>query len=175
MTIDTSALSPRRVTLGLVTLFGTAVGAAGLVIGVAAGVGAVWHATNPSPPASVPAAATAGAAPSSGIHLVIKNVSTPEGSEPAYIGPGGVGAKTLFQVHVGVPTQVTIVNDTSVPHTFTSAALGVDVTVQPGPSTTHLTIKAGHAGDATWQCDVPCGAWVMDHDGYMKGEIEVLQ
>lgn len=173
MTMDTHSLSPGRTVLGLATLVTGAALSAGAVIGVAAGVGAVWHATNP--PGAAPAAAS-GAAPAkaSGITLTIKDVPTPGGSEPAYVGPSGkVGAPVLFQAKAGTATTVTIVNKSEEPHTFTSSALGVNVTVPPGPSTVHFSIDPKKPGTFSWDCAVPCGAWVMSHAGYMRGQLEV--
>lgn len=173
MTVDTHGLSPSRTALGLATLFGGAALTAGAVIGVAAGVGAVWHATNPPGAAPAAAAAAPGGA-SSTIKLVVENVKTPDGQEPAFVGPNGPGAKVLFQLHVGTATTVSIVNKSGQPHTFSSSALGLDVTVPPGGGTAHFTVDPKQAGTATWDCSVPCGAWVMAQAGYMTGQVQVL-
>lgn len=175
MVLDTHGLSTKRTVLGLATLLGGAALAAGAIVGTAAGVGAVWHATNPSsaaPGASAPAAA---AAPkSTGIALTVKDVKTPEGSQPAYVGPNGTGAKVLFSVKAGEATTVTITNRSDQPHTFSSSALGVNVMVPPGPSTVHFTVDAKKPGLESWDCTVPCGAWTMSHAGYMQGSVKVL-
>jgi len=175
MTVNNHALDPRQVVLGLTALFVALVVAVAVVIGAAAGIGAVWHATNPSSSRSNHAQAVSSGAPgSASVKLVIENVKTPDGSEPAYVGPGGVGDPVLFSVHRGVSTLVTVVNKTGVPHTFTSTVLGLDVTVPAGPSTVHFTVDAAQSGTAAWQCDFPCGAWVMSQTGYMMGTIKVL-
>jgi hypothetical protein len=167
--MSVGTLSPRRTALGLATLLGAIAVVVGVVIGAVAGIGAAWHATNPTSGAP---AALASAGPS--VHVVIKNVTTPDGTEPAYVGPGGVGQQVLFQLKEGTPTLVTIVNDSDQPHTFTSAALGVNETIPPGPSTVHFTIDAKVTGNEDWECNVPCGAWVMAHEGYMMGDVEVV-
>lgn len=172
MSVDTHGLSPRRTALGLATLFGGALLSAGAVIGVAAGVGAVWHATNP--PSAAPAAVAAAAPKQASVLVTIKNVKTPGGEQPAYIGPNGVGSPVLFQLHEGTATTLTIVNKSDQPHTFTSAGLGVNVMVPPGPATVHVHLDAKKAGTLPWDCTVPCGAWVMSHTGYMTGSVKVV-
>jgi hypothetical protein len=167
-------MARRHVLLGLVTLTGGVALAGGAVIGVAAGVGAVWHATNPSAAAPAASAGAAAASPkTSGVHLVIEDVKTPGGEQPAYVGPNGVGSPVLFQVPAGTSTSVTLVNKSDIPHTFTSTALGLNVTVPPGPATVHFTVDPRSAGKVSWQCAFPCGAWVMSHEGYMEGFVEV--
>lgn len=175
MALDTHGLSPKRTALGLATLLGGAVLAAGAVIGTAAGVGAVWHATNPSPSPSPAAAAAAAAGPhKAAVSLTIEDLKTPGGTQPAYVGPNGKGAKVLFDLKAGVPTTITISNHSAQPHTFSSSALGVNLFVPPGPSTVHVTIDAKKPGTVPWDCSVPCGAWVMSHAGYMQGSLKVL-
>lgn len=174
MTIDAHTLSPRRTALGLATVFGGLVVTAGLAIGVTAGVGAAWHATNPPGAAPASAAAAAASPAQASVKLVIENVSTPQGSEPAFVGPNGAGKPVLFSLHAGTTTEVTLVNKTEEPHTFTSSALGVNVTVPPGPATVHFSIHPKAPGKASWDCSVPCGAWVMAQAGYMIGAVEVL-
>jgi hypothetical protein len=167
--MSVGTLSPRRTALGAATFFAVAAVAVGIVIGAVAGIGAAWRATNP---VSGAPAALASSGPA--VHIVIENVSTPDGTEPGYVGPGGAGARVLFQLKQGTPTLVTIVNKSDQPHTFASAALGVDETIPPGPSTVHFTVDAKVAGDVQWECNVPCGAWVMAHAGYMMGDVEVV-
>lgn len=173
MTASPHPLSPGRTMLGLATLFGGAALSAGAIIGVAAGVGAVWHATNP--PAAAPAAAApaAGSTGAGGITLTIENVKTPSGEEPAFVGPNGVGSPVLFQLHAGTSTTVTIVNKSEEPHTFDSSALGIEEAIPPGPATVHFTVDPKSAGKDTWDCVVPCGAWVMAKTGYMQGYVGV--
>ena len=168
-------LTPGRTVLGLATLLGGVALAGGAVIGVAAGVGAVWHATNPPGGARAGGAARAAdAAAAAGIKLVIKDVQTPQGEQPAYVGPSGlVGSPVLFDLDAGTKTNVTIVNESQMPHSFTSPALGVNVTIPPGPSTVHFSVDPKSAGKVSWQCTFPCGSWVMSHVGYMEGFVEV--
>lgn len=172
---STQQLSSRRVAVGLGSLLGGVALSAAAVIGVAAGVGAVWHATNPA--AAVAAAAPAGAPAGGGaaLSITIENVKTPEGEQPAFVGSNGAGAAVLATLTANQSTSVTIVNKTPMPHTFTSAALGVNETIPPGPATVHLTLDPKQAGVANWQCEVPCGTWAMAHPGYMTGSIKVVQ
>ena len=106
------------------------------------------------------------------IDLTIKDVKTPEGSEPAYVGPGGVGAASLFTAAAGKPVQVVVDNKDSMPHTFTVPSVGLNETIAPD-ATTKFTVTPGSAGSVTWYCSVPCGSWVMSHAGYMRGSFTV--
>ncbi len=169
---NTQPLSSRRVAVGIGSLLGGVALSAAAVIGVAAGVGAVWHATNPS--VAPAAAATPASSGGASLTLTIKMASTPGGEAPVYVGSNGVGAPILATLTAGVPTSVTIVNKSPMPHTFTSAALGVNETIPPGPSTVHFTVKATKTGLVSWDCEVPCGSWVMSHAGYMTGELKVV-
>ena len=136
----------------------------------------MWHATNPPANAASPAAAAAAAASpkAAGVSLTIEDVKTPSGTQPAFVGPNGPGAKVLFSLKAGVATTVTITNHSDQPHTFTSSALGVNVFVPPGPATVHVRVDAKKAGTLPWDCSVPCGAYVMSHAGYMQGSVKVL-
>jgi uncharacterized cupredoxin-like copper-binding protein len=82
-------------------------------------------------------------------------------------------SKTNFAVKVGQPTRLRINNTDSGPHSITSAATGVSITVQPGVHT--YTILATTAGRFEWMCVIPCdsdaGGWAMTHPGYMAGYI----
>ncbi len=113
-----------------------------------------------------------GVASSETVKLQIKGVTTPEGSEPAYVGSGGVGAAVLFTAKVGEKVTVVVTDHDVMPHTFTSPDLGVDADISPGSSTT-FTFTPTAAGTYTWYCSVPCGDWVMSHVGYMKGSVTV--
>ncbi len=106
------------------------------------------------------------------VDLTIKDVKTPEGSEPAYVGPSGVGAASLFTAAAGKPVQVVVDNKDSMPHTFTVPSLGLNETIAPDATTT-FTVTPGSAGSVTWYCSVPCGSWVMSHAGYMRGSFTV--
>ena len=170
---NSEELSPRRVALGIGSLFGGIALSAAAVIGTAAGVGAVWHATNP--PGATARAAAVRANSGSSLTITIKNVQTPGGPQPAYVGPNGPGAAVLATLTAGSATTLTIVNTTPMPHTFTAPALGINESVPPGPATVHVTLDPKQAGVVSWQCEVPCGSWVMAHAGYMMGSLKVVQ
>lgn len=65
---------------------------------------------------------------------------------------------------------------TGVSHTFTIAALGVNVPIAPKSKTT-FTFHTGAAGPLVWQCMDPCGSgptgWggAMATKGYMTGQV----
>lgn len=107
------------------------------------------------------------------VALTIENVKSPEGSEPAFVGPGRKpGAAVLFSVTAHAEVKVVVVNHDSGPHTFTAPGLGVNVTLAAGAKTTFQFAAPG-AGTYVWYCEVPCGPWVMSHPGYMKGKVTV--
>ncbi len=119
-------------------------------------------------------APTAAQLPSAGsISVAIKDITTPIGTtEPAYFGPGGKGAASLFTIKAGTTEKVVFKNSDAMPHTFTVPSLGLNVMVPPmGSITQSISVKT--AGTYTWYCSVPCGSWVMTHDGYMKGTFTV--
>ncbi len=111
-------------------------------------------------------------APNVVIKLDIKDVSTPEGQEPAYVGAGGVGAASLFSIKAGEKVEVDVNNQDSMPHTFTVDSLNLHATINP-MATSSFTFVAKTAGTYSWYCEVPCGSWVMSNLGYMKGTFEV--
>ena len=82
-------------------------------------------------------------------------------------------SKTNFAVKVGQPTRLRIANADDVPHSITSAATGVSITVRPGVHT--YTMVATKAGRFEWVCVIPCDSdangWAMTHPGYMAGYI----
>ena len=165
-------LSRERVALGLVGLVGALVLLGGFAIGVTAGIGAVWRATNPPAPRSV--ASGPGSSAGASVRIVIKTVSTPDGKEPAFVGPNGVGAPVLFSAVVGRTTEVTIVNDSPEAHIFDLSSLGVStLQIAPGPATVHFSIDPRSVGKASWQCLFPCGSWVMSQSGYMFGSVKL--
>jgi heme/copper-type cytochrome/quinol oxidase subunit 2 len=106
------------------------------------------------------------------INLQISNVSTPEGLEPAYIGPKGKGAADIFTVKVGTEVEVVVKNSDAMPHTFTVPQLGINISIAP-MTTTKFNFTAKTSGTYSWYCAVPCGSWVMSHVGYMKGYFKV--
>lgn len=106
------------------------------------------------------------------VNLQINDVNTPDGSQPAYVGPSGVGAQVLFTAKAGTTVKVVVANHDPMPHTFTAADLGVNATINP-ESTTTFTVTPTAAGTFSWYCSVPCGDWVMSHPGYMKGSVTV--
>ena len=112
------------------------------------------------------------AASSTAVDVSIKDVTTPEGSEPAYVGSGGVGAASLFSMKAGTTVQVVVDNKDAMPHTFTVPSLGLNETISP-MAVTKFTLTAKTAGTVTWYCAIPCGGYVMSHPGYMKGSFTV--
>jgi uncharacterized cupredoxin-like copper-binding protein len=82
-------------------------------------------------------------------------------------------SRTNFAVKVGQPTTLRIDNTDGSPHSITSTAAGVSITVLPGVHT--YTIVAKAAGRFEWMCIIPCdsdaGGWAMTHPGYMAGYI----
>ncbi len=143
-------------------------------------------ATTTAPATTAPAAPATTAAPSGSaaeshendashvsISLTIKNIKTPGGEQPAYVGPNGVGADTLFSVTSGQSVTVTVKNEDSGFHTFTAANLGLAVTIKPLATTT-FSFRPTTAGTYQWKCDIPCGGWVMSHLGYMTGNLDVV-
>jgi uncharacterized cupredoxin-like copper-binding protein len=82
-------------------------------------------------------------------------------------------SRTNFAVKVGQPTRLRINNADDVPHSITSAATGVSITVRPGVHT--YTMVAKTAGRFMWMCVIPCDSdangWAMTHPGYMAGYI----
>jgi heme/copper-type cytochrome/quinol oxidase subunit 2 len=165
---------------GLAVLAAGGVLTAAVLLGLVAAAAALWEAVTgvpdaAPPPAGVPARhATVGVrGPELVVHITIRDVATPEGSEPAYVGPAGVGAASLFSVRAGTEVVLEILNDSGMPHTFTVPSLGLDAPVAPsGVSVVRFTPR--HPGRLVWFCDVPCGAWVMSHQGYMRGVVTVV-
>ncbi|MGI8802650.1 MAG: cupredoxin domain-containing protein [Solirubrobacteraceae bacterium] len=82
-------------------------------------------------------------------------------------------SRTDFAVKVGQPQLVRIDNEDGSPHSITSTAAGVSITVLPGVHT--YTILATRAGRFEWVCVIPCDSgangWAMTHPGYMAGYI----
>lgn len=106
------------------------------------------------------------------IDVQISDISTPEGTEPAYIGPGGKGAADIFTIKAGTEVQLVVKNGDAMPHTFTVAQLGINLSVAP-MATAKINFTAKTSGTYSWYCAVPCGSWVMSHVGYMKGYFKV--
>jgi hypothetical protein len=80
---------------------------------------------------------------------------------------------TDFAVHVGQPLTLTIDNTDDVPHSITSPAAGVNITIQPGVHDYKLVVN--EAGHFQWFCVIPCDSdakgWAMEHAGFMAGYI----
>ncbi|MDA8372735.1 MAG: cupredoxin domain-containing protein [Actinomycetota bacterium] len=112
------------------------------------------------------------AAAATTVDITIKDVTTPEGSEPAYVGSGGVGAASLFSMKAGTTVEIVVDNKDAMPHTFTVPSLGFNQTISP-QAVTKFKVTAKTAGTVTWYCAIPCGSWVMTHPGYMKGSFTV--
>lgn len=74
-------------------------------------------------------------------------------------------------------TATSVVPTSNAAHTFTIAALGVNV-VSPGNSTVTFTLDLTGPGSYTWECMAPCGAdgatgVPMGDSGYMTGTMTV--
>lgn len=83
-----------------------------------------------------------------------------------------------FSVGAGETVRVTVYNYDDMPHSFTSAQLGTNVTIPGGsedkPSVTTFTFQAPQkAGSYEWYCAMPCDPWAMSHDGFMRGHVTV--
>jgi hypothetical protein len=171
-----SGVGERRA-VGLAVLFGALLLAAAAVLGLTAGVGAVWSAVTSGSGTATGRAASGPAAPASShgltVPISIRMVSTPDGQEPAYVGPGGVGARSLFTAKAGEPVTLVVDNDSGMPHTFTVSALGLNASVGPSAEGLRITFTPHRPGSYFWQCLVPCGPWTMSHVGYMEGYFTV--
>jgi membrane fusion protein, multidrug efflux system len=81
--------------------------------------------------------------------------------------------QTEFAVHVGQPLTLKIDNTDDVPHSITSPAAGVNITIQPGVHDYKLIVN--EAGRFQWFCVIPCDSdakgWAMEHAGFMAGYI----
>ena len=109
------------------------------------------------------------------VHITIQDVSTPDGSEPAFVGPNGVGAGTLFTAHVGKPVVMTVVNHSTTMHSFTAPGLGVNKMIAVGATVTIKFTPKKAANAISWSCVLPCGDYAMSQIGYMKGYVKVLK
>lgn len=107
------------------------------------------------------------------VHVNIQNVTTPDGSQGAYVGSGGVGNAVLFTAHVGQPVVLVVNNESFMAHDFHVATLGLDKSIGTGATVT-IKFTPKKAGLIKWDCPVPCGDWVMAHMGYMEGYLKVL-
>jgi uncharacterized cupredoxin-like copper-binding protein len=175
----------RPVAVAALTLAGLAAILVGLVAGAFALAGVVYGvravAVTISPGAHQGAHATTttpggGAPGGSGgpvIQLDIKDVALPAGGTgPVFVGPGGVGVPVLFTVKAGQTVTVVVHSSDSMMHTFTMNDFGVNQIINPSGSAT-FSFTPKKAGTFEWICEVPCGTWVMSHDGYMVGKVVV--
>ncbi len=83
-----------------------------------------------------------------------------------------------FSVEAGDTVHVTVYNYDDMPHTFTSADMGVNEKIAAGseekPSETTFTFTAPQkSGSYEWFCALPCDPWAMNHIGYMRGRVTV--
>ncbi|MHB1570715.1 MAG: cupredoxin domain-containing protein [Solirubrobacteraceae bacterium] len=74
-----------------------------------------------------------------------------------------------FYVRAGHPIKLVIHNTDNVPHSITSPAAGVNITIRPGTHT--YTLVVDKTGRFQWHCRYPCDPYSMAHDGYMMGYI----
>jgi heme/copper-type cytochrome/quinol oxidase subunit 2 len=107
------------------------------------------------------------------VKIMIRDVTTPDGTEPAFVGSDGVGKTPLFVVTANESVKVLVENTTDVYHTLVSGSLGLSVNINP-TTTTSFTFIPGAPGTYTFNCLDPCGPWVMSHAGYMEGELKVV-
>jgi hypothetical protein len=154
---------------------------AAIVFGLTAGVAQIWSAVAGGPSGSTASAAAPIVLPA-GAHVQqitmridpppLDGVRNPLGQ----VVDGYVPAS--FTMTAGVTTEVTVYNYDTFPHTWTSAALGVNTTMPAGsptaPSVTHFLIHPRSAGTFFWHCETPCNAWSMSHIGYMEGYVKVV-
>lgn len=122
-------------------------------------------------------AAEIGSAPSQHVKLVIKS-----DEEKGRKGPDGLWHDAFlpadFSVKAGATVTVTVYNYDDMPHSFTAAALGENVTIPGGseskPGKVTFTFHAPKkAGRYAWYCAMPCDPWAMAHTGFMKGYVRV--
>ncbi len=193
---DHPAHERKNLGAGLLTLFTAVVLGAGVVFGMTAGVGAIWTSVTSaggSPAGAAPAQATPAApggsstspsaaptAAPAAVHQIKLKVNPPP--------LGGVKASdgkvhdafvpAAFTMKVGQVYKVTVLNYDDASHSWTSDALGMNVTIKGGsdssPSTTTFTIRPTAAGTFLWYCAIPCDPWAMAHDGYMRGHVTVV-
>jgi plastocyanin len=84
-----------------------------------------------------------------------------------------------FTVHAGATVTVTVENQDSGPHTFTSPSMNVNQIISGGgsasaPQQVTFTFTApAKSGKYAWWCATPCDPWSMAHDGYMRGYVTV--
>ncbi|HUO73957.1 MAG TPA: hypothetical protein VMU39_24505 [Solirubrobacteraceae bacterium] len=83
-----------------------------------------------------------------------------------------------FTAKAGQTITVTVSNFDNAPHSYTSPALGLNVTIPAGgptkPHTVTFTFKAPtQPGSYEWFCALPCDPWAMAHDGYMRGHVTI--
>jgi heme/copper-type cytochrome/quinol oxidase subunit 2 len=160
-------------------LVGLAVLAAGILLfagslfGLTAGIGAVWNAVTGSGQVAAGSGSAGSAAGVVTIHLVVKDIPNSAGQ------PHQAFVPASFVMHSGETVRVSVTNYTSMPHTWTSQALGVNAMIPAGgsssPSSTTFTIHPGKAGTYDWQCEIPCDPWSMSHMGFMEGSVTVVK
>ena len=126
-------------------------------------------ASAPAPAASAPspAASTAATAKVVDLKLIPSYKRGPDGKKHDAF------TKTEFAVKVGQALRLRIDNTDNQPHSITSPAAGVNITVQPGIHT--YTLIVTKAGRFQWYCLYPCDSdangWAMQNPGYMSGYI----
>lgn len=169
-----------RLAAGLATLLVAVVLASGVIFGLTAGVGAIWHAVTTSPTAPAPQGSRPSSPPAVAaiaIRLLVNppplgGVKGPDGKVHDAFVPG------TFTMKAGSTYSVTVLNYDAFPHTWTSPELGVNAAVPAGsatnPSRITFTIHPKVAGVFAWFCATPCDPWAMMHDGYMRGHVTVI-
>jgi plastocyanin len=83
-----------------------------------------------------------------------------------------------FSVSAGQRVDVTVYNYDEGEHSFTSPAMGLNVTFEGGgESSPHRStfsfVAPRKVGRYEWFCAYPCDPWSMAHIGYMRGYVTV--
>ena len=91
---------------------------------------------------------------------------------------------TDITARAGQRVVVTVYNYDTGSHSFTSAALHLNVVFPAAsrtgvPSVKTFTFTAAKAGSYHWQCVMPCDdtakGWAMSHDEYMAGTVAITK
>lgn len=152
-----------------VTWLGVAATAVGLLV-------AAWVLTACGGSGSKPGAAAGNTAKPQAVKLIVKS-DTEHGKK----GPDGNWHDAFlpadFSVRAGAPVTVTVYNYDDAAHSFSSRDLGIDQIVPAGdansPSQTTFTFTPTRSGAFEWYCYPACDPWAMDHNGYMRGVVNV--
>ncbi len=174
-----------RLGRGILTLVLAVLVGSGLLFGLTAGVGAIWHVVTTTGPVQSPSRSTPSASKSAmpsmsaAIQVRLSVNPPPLGGVK---GPNGqvydAFVPASFTMKANKTYSVTVLNYDTAPHTWTSPSLGVNALISPGspssPSHTTFTIHPKAAGVFVWFCATPCDSWAMSHNGFMRGQVTVV-